>query len=248
MERKRRIRETSLIDGYAVMGTLATFAALFVVLHRVVSGSRVRDKIVSMVGEVPFRRAFALASLLCLAGLWIGYRQATESPSNMVLFHPSNAARFAQLPIQLIAIFLIVAGVTTRNPTIAGLGGSVTDQSIVRGVLRITRHPFLWGVSLFSLGHMLVGPTIATLGFFGTLLFLAATGTISIDAKRRRVHGIDWQAFASATSNFPFVAIVQGRQSLALGEIGWMRIGIAVGVFALILSIHALVFDVSPFP
>lgn len=232
----------------ALMGTLATFAALFVVLHRVVSGSPLRDKTVAMVGEVPFRRAFALVSLLCLAGLWIGYRQAAESPSNMLLFYPSNAAKLAQVPIQLIAIFFIVAGVTTRNPTIAGLGASVTDRSIVRGVLRITRHPFLWGVSLFSLGHMLVDPTIATWGFFGTLLFLAVTGTISIDAKRRRAHGTDWEAFALATSNFPFVAIVQGRQSLALGEIGWARIGVTAGVFGLILSIHAILFDVSPFP
>lgn len=230
------------------MGTLAIFAALFVVLHRVVSGSRVRDRIVSVVGEAPFRRAFALASLLCLAGLWIGYRQAAESPSNILLFNPSKVAKLAQLPIQLIAIFFIVAGVTTRNPTIAGLGGSVTDRSIVRGVLRITRHPFLWGVSLFSLGHMLVGPTIATWGFFGTLLFLASTGTISIDAKRRRAHGVDWQAFTSATSNVPFVAIFQGRQSLTLREIGWARIGATAGVFGLILSIHALLFDMSPFP
>ncbi len=230
------------------MGTLAAFSALFFVLHRVVSGSRVRDKIVSMVGEVPFRRAFALASLLCLAGLWIGYRQAAESHSNMLLFYPSNAAKLAQLPIQMIAIFFIVAGVTTRNPTIAGLGGSVTDRSIVRGVLRITRHPFLWGVSLFSLGHMLVGPTIATWGFFGTLLFLASTGTISIDAKRSRALGADWKPFAAATSNVPFVAIVQGRQSLALAEIGWTRVVVSVGAFALLLAVHGFLFDVSPYP
>lgn len=230
------------------MEVLAVFAALFVVLHRVVSGSRVRDRIVAMTGEVPFRRAFALASLLCLVGLWIEYRQAVESPSDMLLFRRSDTARFAQLPIQLIAVFLVVAGVTIRNPTIAGLSSSVTDESIVRGILRITRHPFLWGVSLFAAGHMLAGPTVATWGFFGTLLFLASTGSISIDAKRRRALGDDWERFAAATSNVPFVAIIQGRQSLVPGEIGWKRAAASMGVFGLLLVAHRLLFGVSPFP
>lgn len=230
------------------MGMLTAFSALFFVLHRIVSGSRVRDRIVALVGEAPFRRAFALASLLCLTGLWIGYREVAESPSNILIFQPAAAAKPAQLPIQLIAFFLIVAGVTTRNPTIAGLGSSVTDESIVRGVLRITRHPFLWGVSLFAAGHMLASPTIASWGFFGTLLVLASTGTISIDAKRSCALGADWKSFAAATSNVPFLAIVQGRQSLALAEIGWTRVIVSVGTFALLLAMHGFLFDVSPYP
>jgi uncharacterized membrane protein len=230
------------------MGTLAAFSALFFVLHRIVSGSRVRDRIVALIGEAPFRRAFALASLLCLTGLWIGYQQAAQSPRNIPIFSPSDASKLAQLPIQLIAVFLVVAGVTTRNPTIAGLGSSVTEGSIVRGVLRITRHPFLWGVSLFAAGHMLASPTISSWGFFGTLLFLAGTGTISIDAKRLRALGADWKAFAAATSNVPFVAIVQGRQSLALAEIGWMRVVVSAGAFGLLLAVHGFFFDVSAYP
>lgn len=230
------------------MGMLTAFSALFFVLHRIVSGSRVRDRIVGFVGEAPFRRAFALASLLCLVGLWIGYRQVAESSRNVPIFNPSDVAKLAQLPIQLIAAFLIATGVTTRNPTIAGLGNSVTDGSIVRGVLRITRHPFLWGVSLFAAGHMLASPTSASWGFFGTLLVLASTGTISIDAKRSRALGADWKPFAAATSNVPFLAIVQGRQSLALAEIGWARVLVSVSAFALLLAVHGFLFEVSPYP
>lgn len=230
------------------MGTLVLFSALFFALHRLISGSGLRDRIVAVVGEAPFRRVFALVSFLCLAGLWIGYRHAVDSPLNMIIFQPPGSAKFVQMPMQLIAVFLIVAGVTTRNPTIAGLGSAVSEASIIRGILRITRHPFLWGVTLFAAGHMLATPTVASWGFFGTLLVLAISGTISIDAKRSRALGADWKAFASATSNVPFVAIIQGRQSLEFAEVGLTRVIAAAIGFALLLAVHGVLFSVSPFP
>jgi uncharacterized membrane protein len=230
------------------VGILATFAVLSLILHRVVSGSRLRDRFVAKLGEEPFRRGFAAASLLCLIGLWIGYRQAAGSPSDVALLASSDFAKAAQFPIQLVAFLFIIAGVSTRNPTIAGLGTAVRDPGVVRGILRITRHPFLWGVSLFSIGHMLASPTLASLGFFGTLLFLAVTGTISIDAKRRRALGADWQAFVEATSNVPFAAIVSRRQPLALGEIGWKRVIAAIGLVGLLVAAHGALFGADAWP
>ena len=50
------------------------------------------------------------------------------------------------------------------------------------GALRVTRHPFLWGIALFSVGHLATVPTRASLLLFGTLLVVALTGTVSIDA------------------------------------------------------------------
>lgn len=58
-----------------------------------------------------------------------------------------------------------------------------------RGIVRITRHPFL----------------------FGSLLVLAVGGTASIDAKRRRLFGEQWSQFAAVTSALPFAAIAAGR-------------------------------------
>jgi len=71
-----------------------------------------------------------------------------------------------------------------------------------------------------------------------------------IDAKKARRHEAQWRAFAGATSSVPFLAIAQGRQHLALGEIGWWRIALAlaVGLFLVMLSLHRWAFGVSPLP
>ena len=80
-------------------------------------------------------------------------------------------------------------------------------------MLRITRHPFLWGVALWAAGHLMVNGDLASLILFGSLLVLAVFGTGSIDAKRRRALGEKWDAFAAKTSAVPFAAIAAGRQS-----------------------------------
>jgi uncharacterized membrane protein len=230
------------------MLNLAAAALTFFALHRIVSGSPVRDRLVALLGETPFQRLFALASLACLIWLWLGFRSARTSPWNELLFTPHATLTTLQVPLQLLAFLLIVAGLTTRNPTIAGMGAAVSDRGIVRGVLRISRHPFLWGIALFAAGHMLVVPSVAAWGFFGTLLVLALTGTLSIDAKRHRAFGDDWKAFAAATSNVPFQAIATGRQRLKLGEIGWWRSLVAVTLYALLVLAHPYLFDVSAVP
>lgn len=224
------------------MGMLVAFAAAFFFLHRFVSAGPLRPRFVALLGETAFRRLFAVVSFACLAGLWIGYRHARDAGFGDVMFQPPTIADALQMPIQLIAAFLFVTGVSTRNPTIAGLGDAVHDKDIVRGIIRVTRHPFLWGVSLFALGHMIASPSIAAWGFFGTLLLLASSGTVSIDAKRRRSLGKDWAFFAGATSNLPFVAIAQGRQMLRAGEIGWIRTAASLAVFLLLLTTHRFLF------
>jgi uncharacterized membrane protein len=115
-------------------------------------------------------------------------------------------------------------------------------------MLRITRHPFLWGVAIWAGGHLLVNGDAASIVLFGAMLILALFGTASIDAKRRRALGAKWDAFAAQTSNIPFAAIAQGRQSLKPGEIGWWRIVLAVGVWAALAWAHPYLFGVRALP
>jgi uncharacterized membrane protein len=118
----------------------------------------------------------------------------------------------------------------------------------VKGVVRITRHPFLWGVGLWAAGHLMVNGDTASFLLFGSLLMLAFFGTSSIDAKRARAYGEDWGAFSAATSNVPFAAIAAGRQKLNLAEIGWWRIALAVAVWGAITFAHPYLFGVRALP
>ena len=113
-------------------------------------------------------------------------------------------------------------------------------------MLRVTRHPTMWAFALWGIGHIIANGDLAALIMFGSIIVLALVGTRLIDARYEAKLGDAWRNFAATTSNLPFAAILAGRQSLALGEIGGWRIALAIGLFAVVLAAHPWLFGVSP--
>jgi uncharacterized membrane protein len=227
------------------MFSLVAAAAFFLAIHLLVSGTRVRDALTGRIGQGPYMGLFSLSSLAGLAWLGIAFAGARGQGGYWDL---TPLTRQIQMGLQLLAMLLIVPGLTTPNPTSVRQEGALDRPDVVKGMLRITRHPFLWGVAIWAIGHLLVNGDPASLVLFGTMLVLALFGTASIDAKRRRALGPKWDAFAAQTSNVPFAAIAAGRQKLSLGEIGWWRIVLAVAIWALLAWAHPYLFGVRALP
>ncbi|MDP3745770.1 MAG: NnrU family protein [Phenylobacterium sp.] len=230
------------------MTSLLAAAAFFVLLHLLVSGTRVRDAITGAIGQGPYTGLFALASIAGLTWLGFAFAAARADPGNAAYWQVTPVTRHIQLGLQLLAMLLIVPGLTTPNPTGVRQEGALERPDVVKGMLRITRHPFLWGVAIWALGHLLVNGDRASLVLFGSMLVLALFGTSSIDAKRKRALGATWDGFAAQTSNVPFAAILAGKQSLKLGEIGWWRILLAVAIWAALVWGHPYMFGVAALP
>jgi uncharacterized membrane protein len=148
----------------------------------------------------------------------------------------------------LIAFFFVVFAFTAPNPTAVRGGSLLKEKEPARGIQRITRHPFLCGVALWSLTHLVFNGDLASLIFFGAFLILSLAGPASIDKKRKDLFGADWDRFAAVTSIIPFMAIIQARNSLQLGELGWWRLVLVVIVFGFFLQMHRYLFGVSPWP
>jgi uncharacterized membrane protein len=55
------------------------------------------------------------------------------------------------------------------------------------------------------------GESVATIVAFGSVGFLGIIGSFVLDAKKARQYVDGWRAFAAATSNVPFLAILHGR-------------------------------------
>lgn len=228
------------------MTMLIAAAAAFLAIHLLISGTRLRDAITGAIGQGPYMGLFSLASLGTL--VWMGFAYAgAKHGADPVYWSATATTKWIQLGLTFIAFLLVVPGLATPNPTSVRQEGALDKPDAVKGILRITRHPFLWGVAVWAAGHLMVNGDEASLILFGALLVLAIAGTLSIDAKRRRALADKWDGFAKATSGVPFAAIVQGRQSLKLGEIGW-RLGLAVVVWAALVWAHPLMFGVSPLP
>jgi len=225
------------------MTNLIAAACVFLLIHLLISGTRLRDVIVGVIGEKAYVPLFALASLGAVVWMCIAYNQAYASPDNRVLFDAGQGLRDAAIPVLFIAFALVIPGVTRGNPTSAGQGGAA-----VTGVLRITRHPFLWGSTIWAGFHLIASGTLASTIFFATFFLLASLGTRAIDGKVRRKRPAEWQAISSRTSNIPFAAIVAGRNHFVASEYFDWRFSVAVVLFGVLLYFHNWMFSMSPFP
>jgi uncharacterized membrane protein len=208
----------------------------------------VRDAITGTIGEGPYMGLFSLASVGAIVWLVMAYNAAQKSGADPSLYDLGPGIRHLGIPVIAIAFFLGLQGLLSPNPTSIRQEAAATKEGTVTGVLRITRHPFLWGVAIWSAFHLAANGDQASVVLFGTLFVLSILGTFSIDAKRKRKMGEAWNGFAAKTSNIPFAAIIGGRTSLRLGEdFGW-RFWVTALVFLAVLFSHARIFGVSPFP
>lgn len=226
------------------MNSLIAAAAFFVLLHLLVSGTALRGALVRLMGEGAYMGLFSLASVGGI--VWLSMAYGAARGTGALLWDLGPGVRHGVVALQLLALLLVVPGLTTPNPTSVRQEGVIDRPDAVKGMLRISRHPFLWGVAVWALGHLLANGDEPGLVLFGSVLVLAVLGTFSIDAKRRKALGAKWSGFAGQTGNLPFAAILTGRQKLALGEIGLWRLALAVAVWAGLLWAHPLLFGVAP--
>ncbi len=219
-------------------------AALFVGTHLGISGTRFRDILVARVGERFYLLLYSVIALVTISLLSDAYVAApyVELWGQLYELWPLAIA------VMLLAFLLVVVGLTTASPTLVGAEALVNRADAVRGILRVTRHPFLSGVALWAAVHLLINGDLAALILFGSMALLAVVGAASIDAKRARSLGDGWRAFAAQTSVIPFAAILQRRNHFSMAEIGWWRIGLALLAFGGFLYLHAPFFGVSPAP
>ncbi len=225
------------------MISLALASLAFIGIHLGVSGTTARDALVGRVGLRGYMVGFSVASVGAMAWLCASY---ASSPWVVTWGMVEWWKPFA-IALMLPAFLLVVVGLTTPNPTSVGM--EKLAEAEPRGVVRITRHPFLVGVALWATVHLVGNGDMGSTLFFGALLVVAAAGTVSIDAKRRRTLGeAGWGAFARATSIVPFAAVLAGRQRVAWSEIGTWRLVAGVLAYALMLGGHRHIVGVSPWP
>jgi len=229
------------------MSTLLAAAATFIALHSLVAGSPLRRVLVRALGERGYQGAFSLASI---GGIWwlVSSYRAAFAQDNALLWHLGVGPLHAAAPVMLFALLLAVLGLLSPNPTSVGQERLLTRAPEARGIQRVTRHPFLWGVIVWSSFHLTANGDAASVVLFSTFLIVAIAGTFSIDRKRARALGDTWAQYAATTSSVPFAAILSGRNRLVLRELGVGRLVAWLAVFAGIVSAHPWLFGAYPLP
>jgi len=225
---------------------LALFVAMagFVGGHFLLSWPPVRSRLVNVLGERPFLGVYALVSALFLAWVIMAFRAAPF----VGLWELGMAGRSVAMVLMPFALLLAVIGLTTPNPT--AVGGERLDDAAraTRGIVTITRHPFLWGTTLWSVAHLAANGDAASAMLFGGMLILSIGGMAAIDHKRALKLGDAWKTFAAHTSLMPFAAAAAGRVKVDWEGIGVRRVVLGIAIYAVLLFSHGWLFGVPAIP
>lgn len=220
------------------------YAALIFIAIHTASSTPLRASLVRSVGERAYLGLFSLASALALGWMIWSYGSA---PYEELWAAPAWTAQLPWIAMPF-SFVLVVLGLTTPNPTMVMAEKRLHASDPAPGILKITRHPMMWGIALWSLSHIPANGDKASLVLFGTLAFTALVGMPMIDRKREESQGAAWGPFALTTSAIPFLAAIQGRTKIAWGEIGMRKVAAGVALFLAFAFLHETIIGVSPFP
>jgi uncharacterized membrane protein len=225
------------------MWEFAAASLAFLASHSVPAAPRVRARLVAVLGETLYLLLYAATSLLILAWLLGAAGRAPILP----LWSLGLGAYWVPLVVMPFALFLLIAGVLCPNPLSVGFRGMVF-QPASPGIVGITRHPILWGLSLWAGSHVVAnGDLVSTIMFGGFALFALAAMPM-IDARRQRQLGMGWNARARGTSIMPFGAFLQGGGARASWPAGVLPVSLiaTAAMFLLFLVFHAPLFGPDP--
>jgi uncharacterized membrane protein len=216
------------------MTLLFIAALLWLAIHLGLSGTRLRDRVAGVTGERGFPGLFSLLAIGAIGLLIYAYRESDTLP---LWYAPSWLVATVDA-VALLAFVLFAAAVIPPR----GSGPAP------RGIFRVTRHPMMCAIGLWSGAHMVANGDTAALVFFGTFLLTVLFGIPSQDAKQARRDPAKAAMLQGATSRVPFVAIVAGRNHFSATEIGWLPPLAGIVAWAAVLHLHTWLIGVPAYP
>ena len=216
---------------------------LFAGTHMGLTTQRIRTALAGRLGEIGFSVVFSLVASVTFAAL-IGVYAAHR-------FEGAAGPALANVPVvREILIAAIVLGVV-----LATAGAFVfpsapmaffQNRSVyqVRGLARVTRHPFFVGITLLGTAHALLASRLVGTVAFGGLALLSGAGAWHQDRKLMARRGPAYADYCAHTSAVPFAAILTGRQPLGLRDlpIGALALGLALAVILRARHAHLLAY------
>ncbi len=194
---------------------------LFGGAHVLLAVAPVRERLVARLGKLGFLAGFVLVASVTFALLVIGYaRVQHEGPAGPSL--GEQPALRAALHVTVDAgIVLFAAGLAPSGYWDSPSAVLIEGVRPPRGIGRVTRHPVFGGIVLVMGAHALLSRHLTGVVFSLGFVLLAVLGPIHQAKKLRARHGTAFDEYLDQTSAVPFVAILRGRQRLALGELPW---------------------------
>lgn len=225
---------------------LLAATATFVCGHFLLSSRPLRQPLQARLGESVFLGAYSLVILATFAWMVSAYGQAGFVP----LWDSPPALRWVPVLIMPLSAILVVLGLTSPNPTMVGGDKQIGELGVTtaQGIQTITRHPFLWGTTLWALSHLCVRGDLASVILMGGILVLSLGGMHHIDLRREASLGAAWGPLKLTSSILPFAAALSGRTPLDWQGIGWLRPASGLALYLALVFLHGPVIGIAVLP
>jgi uncharacterized membrane protein len=134
---------------------------LFIGIHLLPTRVALRTTLVARFGEKGFQGLFSLFALAGFVTIIMGMRAAPFEP----VWNPPAWGRSVTLPLMMLSLYALTASKLPSN------------------IKRLTPHPMLWGVILWSAAHLLANGDLASLLLFGALALFAVIDIASANKR-----------------------------------------------------------------
>lgn len=209
------------------------FAAFFLT-HSIPIRPPLRPWAVARLGHAGFGIAYSALSLAVLAWLIAAAGRAPYVPLWDWAPWQNHVVLAVMLPI------CVILSLAIARPNPFSFGGAQNDRfdPASPGIVRLTRHPLLLALGIWSAAHILPNGDLAHVILFGTFAGFAMLGGRLVDRRRQREMGQRWHDLRAALSECP--------ASLSLTADTLLRLAAGLMLYAGLIWLHPLVIGVDP--
>lgn len=209
------------------------FAAFFLT-HSIPIRPPLRPWAVARLGHAGFGVAYSALSLAVLAWLIAAAGRAPYVP----LWDWAPWQNHVVLAVMLPVCLILSLAIARPNPF--SFGGAHNDRfdPARPGIVRLTRHPLLLALGIWSAVHILPNGDLAHVILFGTFAGFAMLGARLVDRRRQREMGQRWHDLRAALS--------EGPASLSPTADTLLRLAAGLMLYAGLIWLHPPVIGVDP--
>jgi uncharacterized membrane protein len=209
------------------------FGAFFLT-HSIPIRPPLRPWAVARLGHAGFGIAYSALSLGVLAWLIAAAGRAPYVPLWDWAPWQNHVVLAVMLPI------CVILSLAIARPNPFSFGGAQNDRfdPASPGIVRLTRHPLLQALGIWSAAHILPNGDLAHVMLFGTFAGFAMLGGRLVDRRRQREMGQRWHDLRAALSECP--------ASLSLTADTLLRLAAGLMLYAGLIWLHPLVIGVDP--
>lgn len=203
------------------LAVLALASTAFVGTHFLMSHP-LRARMVARLGERGFTLVYSLVSFAALGWMISVYSEASaEAPQP--LWDAGRVGFGVGSALMWLGSVLFI-GSLRGNPAFPRGGKPLTRIDHPNGVYAITRHPMMWGFTLWAVTHAIVNPTPASLVLSAAIAILALVGAALQDGKKVKLLGDVWRDYRARTSFVPYGEGLHSADGFALagGTLLWL--------------------------